>query len=156
METFCESQVPQVVVGEGGFVPRRRVLPDAGAGVQVWRNVLFVDKIGVDEIADHSAGEEHIEPAFVPQIPETSRPRPARRIHSGEVGHLRQMVRAGIEVNGVPHVLRNEIGDALVFPQAPADLLDAGHEFRVIAVPHVGDEEIDEPVVVQVAGVGAH
>ena len=65
-------------------------------------------------------------------------------------------VGAGVEVDRIPHVLRDQLGHALHLPEAAALLLEAGHELRVGVVAHVRHHEIDEAVVVQVARVASH
>ena len=96
-------------------------------------------------------GDERVEPAIVVEVAEAGGPCPAGGVHAGEVRDLREVIGAGVEVDGVPHVLRNQLGHAFHFPEAAADFLHAGHELSVVAVAHVGDEKIDEPVVVEVA-----
>ena len=49
-----EFQIAEVAVGERGFVARRGVFPDIGAGGERRRDVLLVDEIRVDEVADHA------------------------------------------------------------------------------------------------------
>ena len=149
-------QVAEIVIGQCALAPRLGVFPDIGAGGERGGDVLLVHEVGVDEVADHAGGHEDVEAAVVVEIAEAGGPGPAGGVHAGEVGGLGEAVGAGVEVDGVPHVLGHELGDAFHLPEAAADLLHARHELRVVAVAHVGDEKIDEAVVVEVTGVGAH
>ena len=153
---ILELQVAQVAVGEGALAARLGVLPDRRPRGERGRDILFVHEVRVDEVADHARGEKHVLAAVVVEVGDPRGPGPAGGIHAGEVRGFLVVVGAGVEIHGAPHVLGNEFGHALHLPKAAAGLLHAIHEALAGVVPHVGDEKVDQAVVVEVAGIGAH
>src|SRR5690606_18151547 len=71
-----EVQVAEVAEGEEGFVARARIFPDVGASGEGGGDVLFVDEIGVDEVADHAGRGEGVEKAVVVEVGQAGCPGP--------------------------------------------------------------------------------
>jgi len=138
------------------FAARRGALPDGGPGGEGGGEVLFIDDVRIHEIADHSGGEKHVLAAVVVEIGNARGPSPAAGRQAGQVGGLLKVVGAGVEKDGVPRVLRHDFGGAFHLPEPATDLFHAGHVALARAIAHVGNDDVDPTVVVQVAGIGAH
>ena len=153
---FGELQVAEVVIGEGVLTALGGILPDRGPGGKGGGDVLFVDGVRIDEIADHPGREEHVLAAVVVEVGDARAPSPSGGVHAGQVRRFLVVVGACAEIDGAPDVLGNQFGYAFHLPEAAADLLHAGHIALAGVVAHVSDDEIDHAVVVQIAGIGAH
>ena len=151
-----EVQVAQVPEGQMPFGQHRRGFGDADALGEALASEHALGDVEVVELAHHAVGEKDVEPAVVVEVLQAHGPGPVGGGQPGELGGLKHPAGPGAEEEGVAHVLGRRARVLLVLPEAGPEL---GHAPVVLFAGgrrHVGDQQVQVPVIVQVAEVGAH
>ena len=114
----------------------------------------FGPEVSVEKIARHAVGEEDVVARVAVEIGYPHGPGPVGARESRHLTNLEEAWSAGVEVDRIAHVLARRAGfeePAILVHVAHVDLL-----FIMCAGGHVGGDEVEFAVAIQVASVTAH
>ena len=150
---LLKLQVALVAVGEVDLFHRGLLFPQFPLG--------FADEhlrgdrdVGVGDHARGAVGDEDIDTAVVVEVGQLDGPRPVRPGQAAEEGRLHEARRAGVEEEVVAHDLARPS-----VLEKPAPVAHVAHGDLGLVMGrrgHVGNEQIQQPVVVQVGAVRPH
>jgi len=151
-----EAQVAEVAEGEVGLGEHWALAHDAHAVGEVDRGEDALAHVRVLVLTVHAVGDVEVEAAVVVEVLEAHGPGPVGGVEAGEVGGLEHGASAGVHVEHVAQILGRDPGLVVVQPHGIAGRGHAALVGDVGSCRHVGDEEVDAPVVVDVAEIRAH
>ena len=149
-------QVAQIAKGQLGLGQDRAVAHDPQPFRRGLRTHLPREEVDVGRLPVHAVGHEKVEPAVIVQVFKARPPRPVGGGEAGEIHGFEAATGSGVEEERTVLVLRRHLGIPVVLPGAAARI---GHAALVLFMRgrgHVGDQEIDEPVIVHIAQIRAH
>ena len=152
-----EAQVAEVAVGKMPLGEDRARFHQPHALRRRLRLHHGLQQVQVVLLAVHAIGHVHIEPAVVVEILEAHRPGPVGGREAGKRRGLEEVAGAGIKIERVARHLRCGRGvGARGIPGLGARVRHAALVLLRRGRRHVRHEQVDPPVVVHVAEVGAH
>ena len=119
--------------------------------------LLLLAQVAVEPVPAHPGRNIDIVASVTVEVGKLDGPGPVRGRQATEVGDFHKTTRAGVEVNGIAHVLARG-GEV----EEPRVALAAGHVAHrhlllvVSAARHVGGHVVQAPVIVDVCHVGSH
>ena len=151
-----ELQVAQIAKGQVSLDQHGAVAHDAHPFQGGLGGHLPCEDVGIVGLPVHTVGDEKVEAAVVVQVFETRRPRPVRRSDAGQKTRFEAAAGASIDEKAAVKNLRR-LGGLIRGVAGQAARID--HLALVLFVRgrgHVGDEQVNEAVIIHIAQVGSH
>ena len=150
---LLKLQIALVAVGEVDLFHRGLGLPQFPLGLA--DEHLRGDRdVGVGDHARGAVGDEHIDAAVVVEVGQLDGPSPVRSGQATEESRLHETRRAGVDEKIIAHDLARP--GVLEKPAPVAHVAHRDLGFVMRRRRHVGDEQVEQTVVVQVGAVRPH